>query len=57
MINAPPASSPDLPPSPFSLPNPSWQNRADDIQKKNIVTVEEVGDELHVKFPRNFSKL
>lgn len=21
-------------PSPFSLPNPSWQNRADDIQKK-----------------------
>lgn len=54
MINA---SSQDLPPSPFSLPNPSWQNRADDIQKKNIVTMEEVGDELHVKFPRNFSKL
>lgn len=54
MINA---SSQDLPPSPFSLPNPSWQNRADDIQKKNIVTMEEVGDELHVKFPRKFSKL
>lgn len=51
MINVPPASSQDLPPSPFSLPNP------DDIQKKNIVTMEEVGDELHVKFPRNFSKL
>lgn len=34
MRNAPPASSQDLPPSPFSLPNPSWQNRADDIQKK-----------------------
>lgn len=57
MINAPPASSQDLPPSPFSLPNPSWQNRADDIQKKTIVTMEEVGDELHVKFPSKFSKL
>lgn len=57
MINAPPASSQDLPPPPFLYPTPFDKIEQTIFRKKNIVTMEEVGDELHVKFPRKFSKL
>lgn len=57
MINAPPASSQDLPPPPFLYPTPVDKIEQTIFGKKHIVTMEEVGDELHVKFPRKFSKL
>lgn len=57
MINAHPLQVKIYPPPPFLYPTPVDKIEQTIFRKKNIVTMEEVGDELHVKFPRNFSKL